>query len=268
MVLQRDTCILSLTWDVPSENTEIPLESDSLERTKVSGAFSTESGETFSAKITLNRRRQILISFLVHQDLHKSCSSVNQVSCTFNDDYDHFEMPLSANRAANRIQLFTKTIPFIHDFPDSITFYVELVCKVPNFNYSFRDRMFGNNLWDDTLTRRFTDVELVVGTRTFYSNRALLSARSPVFSAMFNSGMEEARTGVVRIDDVEDYVFDHFFGFLYEGELKSCDVDVRRKVYDVADRYQVETLMQICQPSRAVVGPVGVGNMMDAFLSI
>ena len=230
MVHQRDTCIFSFTWDVPSENTETPLESDSEEVTRVSGAFITESGETFSAKVILKRHRQLAVSFLVHQDPQKSSSRVDQVSFTLDDDYDYFDMQPSANRAANRIKLSTKTISPVQDFPDSITFYVKLASKIPNFNYSFRDSLFGDRLWAGSLNGRFTDVELVVGSRTFSANRALLSARSPVFSAMFNAGMEEARNGRVQIDGVDPDVFEHFLGFLYQGELDSSDVERRRKV--------------------------------------
>ena len=60
----------------------------------------------------------------------------------------------------------------------------------------------------------------------------------------------------------------HFLGFLYHSVLDSFDVDIMRKVYGVAYRYQVETLMQVCQPSRVAVGPVNVENVMDAFLSV
>ena len=52
-----------------------------------------------------------------------------------------------------------------------------------------------------------TDVEILVGEDAFGAHRSLLSARSPVFAAMFASGMKEAECGQVRIEDVDPVVF-------------------------------------------------------------
>ncbi len=265
MVLQRDACIVSITWKVPSHNEEAPFESSPMERSKVSGAFSLDSGEIFSAKVTLKRRQEVVVYFLVHLDPAKSCSGVEQVACALEDYVDHIDMPSTADRAISQTQMFTISIPSVQRCPDTITFHVKLASKIPNFNYSFRDR-FGEDIWALVLSQKFTDVELILASRTFRAHRALLSARSPVFKAMFNSRMEEVLTGQVRIIGVDPETFDIFLRFLYQGQLKNCDGDMRRKLYAVADRYQVETLMQICRPT-AAAGCVDVENRMDAFLT-
>ena len=48
-----------------------------------------------------------------------------------------------------------------------------------------------------------TDVEFLVGEDSFVAHRSLLSVRSPVFAAMFSSGMKELETGQVHIEDVD-----------------------------------------------------------------
>jgi len=64
---------------------------------------------------------------------------------------------------------------------------------------------------------------------------------------MFASGMEEARTGQVRIDYVDPDSFRHFIQFLYTGTLVAT-AD-KAKIFIVADKYQVETLMELCRTS-------------------
>jgi len=264
MMLHQDTCIISLTWDVSSWNVEGLFESNSPELSIVSGAFSLDSGEIFSAHANFIPGEEMVVSFFVSQNPVKSY--VDRVACTFNDDIGHIYMHPAVDRATNQAQMFTRTISLMQGFPDKITFHVKLVNKIENFNYSFRD-LFEKDIWALANSERFSDVEVVVGARTFRAHRALLSARSPVFSAMFTSGMEEARTGRVQIDDVDPETFDQFLRFLYHGESKSYDADMKKNLYVVADRYQVGTLMQICKPTVASVGSVDVENLMDAFLS-
>jgi len=58
------------------------------------------------------------------------------------------------------------------------------------------------------------DVEFLVGEEAFGAHRSLLSARSPVFAAMFASGKNEAERGQVKIGDADPATFQQF---LYTG---------------------------------------------------
>jgi len=74
--------------------------------------------------------------------------------------------------------------------------------------------------------------------------------------------MKEARTGQVRIDDVDPDSFRHFMQFLYTSALVvSAD---KAKIFAVADRYQVETLMELCRPSTQ---SLDMGDITAVFLS-
>jgi len=68
---------------------------------------------------------------------------------------------------------------------------------------------------------------------------------------MLNSAFEEARTGVIRITDVDPDIFAHFFKFLYTGQLPidGDDEDLRANLFELADRYDVVTLANVCRPS-------------------
>ena len=63
----------------------------------------------------------------------------------------------------------------------------------------------------------FSDVTLCAGGREFQAHKAILATRSPVFSAMFKSNMEESRLGRVEIPDIHPDVFQEMLKFVYTG---------------------------------------------------
>ena len=113
------------------------------------------------------------------------------------------------------------------------------------------------------IERKMTDVESLVGEETFGTHRSLLSGRNPVFAAMFASGMKEAETGQVRIEDMNSATFQRFLKFLYTGELVPSAGD--EELFTVADKYQVETLMDLC-PS--ATPKVDTEDMFNSFFSL
>jgi len=147
-------------------------------------------------------------------------------------------------------------------FPFTITCHVKAVSTVEKIGYRLVDSAWKDQLWASSVNKQLTDVELLVGGKTFSAHRSLLSVRSPVFSAMFNSGMKEAQTGQVCIQDADPNTFGYFLPFLYTGMLEpSAD---KKQLYPLADRYQVEALLNLCQPA---VEPEDVDGMTKAFFS-
>lgn len=63
----------------------------------------------------------------------------------------------------------------------------------------------------------FSDVTLCTRGREFKAHKAILSARSPVFGAMFEHEMEESRKGRVEISDIDPDVFHEMLKFVYTG---------------------------------------------------
>ena len=253
-------------------------ENQDLEDSLVSEGFGIDSSnEMFSAKITANSSlRQFDLFFLVHHAAERNCCSVQEVICYL--DYGsrlHLQMvnPAAAER---QVRMFSGAIPFQRTnvyFPDKIIFNVKLISTVPTYNFKVHDLLLPNNLWYAAAVNKIlTDVEIVVGfdeTTSFLAHRFILSARSPVFDAMLNGNFEEARTGMIRINDVHPDLFVHFFQFLYTGTLRSPVSEDRRlkeDLFELADRYLVDTLMNICRP--APEGPViDVEQLMDSFLT-
>jgi len=126
------------------------------------------------------------------------------------------------------------------------------------------DSTWSEQLWAAAADKNMTDVEFLVGEESFGAHRSLLSARSPVFAAMFSSGMKEVETGRVRIEDVDSDIFQHFLKFLYTGIFDSSSMD--EELFAVADKYQVETLMELCRPATQAI-QMDMGHNIETFLS-
>ncbi len=156
---------------------------------------------------------------------------------------------------------YSEIVPFI---PSSLTLHVQVVNTIPNYDFKFVDSTWEEKIWNATIAKEFTDVEFLIGDQSFPAHRFILSARSPVFAAMFNSGMAEAQTGQVRIDgDVDVNIFRNFLEFLYVGALKSFDG--KEELFALADKYQVETLLVLCKPSTEP--PMNIDDLTKALLS-
>lgn len=77
----------------------------------------------------------------------------------------------------------------------------------------------------------------------------ILSARSPVFAAMFHYNMLEAKTGTVFIRDIEREVFLQMLHYIYSGRLiftSMMTVGTAKALYAAADKYHIEDLKNEC----------------------
>ena len=77
----------------------------------------------------------------------------------------------------------------------------------------------------------------------------MLAARSPVFSAMFESNMKEKETKTVAIDDFKARVVSEMLIFIYTGNISSQDIlsEIATELLAAADKYQLELLKSICE---------------------
>jgi len=188
------------------------------------------------------------------------CYDISQVTCSIDgqdqNSFTHQQIIMTKTEPKDEntsLQVFTSnlsdteiTTPFTCPF--AITFHAELCSTVAQFINVPVDVTWSEQLWAAAVNRKLTDVEFLVGEEAFGAHRSLLSVRSPVFAAMFASGMKEAETGRVRIiEDVDPNTFQRFLKFLYTGMLEPSAMD--EKLFTVADKYQVTTLMKLCRPA-------------------
>ncbi|OXU30766.1 hypothetical protein TSAR_013232 [Trichomalopsis sarcophagae] len=104
------------------------------------------------------------------------------------------------------------------------------------------------------------DVTIVVGEKKFPAHKNILSARSPVFSAMFEHDMLENKENIVEITDVDAETMAEVLRFIYAGKIK----DIEKSAVDLlvlADKYQIETLRIMCEG--AMVKNLNTNNVTD-----
>ena len=87
--------------------------------------------------------------------------------------------------------------------------------------FDLRDDMNGlfRDLESESDSSSFSDVTIEVDGVSLRARRAILSARSPVFRALFNNDMQESRTKHLKITDVDATTMKLFLEFLYAGDV-------------------------------------------------
>uniref|UniRef100_A0A8C9XKD1 Speckle type BTB/POZ protein n=1 Tax=Sander lucioperca TaxID=283035 RepID=A0A8C9XKD1_SANLU len=96
------------------------------------------------------------------------------------------------------------------------------------------------DLWENS---RFTDCTLCVAGQKFQAQKAILAARSPVFSAMFE---QESKKNHVEINDMEPDVFKEMMCFIYTGKAPNLD-KMADDLLAAADKYALERLKVMCE---------------------
>ena len=220
-------------------------------------------------------RKICAIYFLVNNPSKTACT-VERVDCSpFTQQTWRKAKLMMASQTGemNSIQIFAISVEQSYAFPTRISrFRVKMTSTTPTFDFKFIDQSFKEDLWgSSSINLKLTDFVFLVEFTSFPAHRSLLAARSSVFfAAMLNSGLEEARTGQVQINDTDPETFALFLRFLYVGELEDEEEEtvvsgpMKMKLFTLADKYQVETLMKICQTPAS---SVDMEETMDSFLS-
>lgn len=92
-----------------------------------------------------------------------------------------------------------------------------------------------------------SDVQLKCGDHTFPAHKAILAARSDVFSAMFQCEMKESESGLINIEDIDASVMEVFLKYLYSGSIPdTLTGDMLLKLFSAGDKYLVYPLLKNC----------------------
>jgi len=258
--VQREISIFTCTWNVQNLGAR-----GNQEPIKRSVSFEHEGNKLFRAWLEMKKSpnhpgKQTFSALRFLSYGHESiCYRISEVICSINgqdqNSFTHQQIIMTRTEPKDEntsLRVFTSnlsdteiTTPF--SCPFVITFHVELFSTVAHFINVPLDVTWSEQLWAAAVNRKMTDVEFLVGEEVYGAHRSLLSVRSPVFSAMFASGMKEAETGRVRIEDVDPNTFQRFLKFLYTGILEPSAMD--ENLFTVADKYQVTTLTKLCRPA-------------------
>jgi len=91
------------------------------------------------------------------------------------------------------------------------------------------------------------DVTLTCGEKVFYCHKGILSARSPVFKAMFQSNMKENELGTVEIEDIQQEVVSELLQYIYSGTMSLNFEKYGKELLAAAEKYQVDQLKGACE---------------------
>ena len=91
------------------------------------------------------------------------------------------------------------------------------------------------------------DLTVVCDSETFRVHRNLLCYRSPVFRAMLDSDMREAREGEIIIQDMDSTTVRSMIHYIYTGEMSEDwqDLDIL-EVARAADMYDMPGWVKVC----------------------
>ncbi|GFU43969.1 speckle-type POZ protein B, partial [Nephila pilipes] len=110
------------------------------------------------------------------------------------------------------------------------------VCSIAQDQGSLKDDMYCMYIEE-----RFCDLTLKVADVSFTVHKAILSARSPVFSAMLN-----VRDGIpsseIVIPDINSDTMSKLLVFMYSDTLEDLDWEKALNLYSAADKYQIFAL--------------------------
>ena len=96
--------------------------------------------------------------------------------------------------------------------------------------------------------QKFSDVRIICGEEVFDCHRSILSVRSPVFEAMFQSEVLENLKEVV-IKDHRPEVVKEMLHFIYNGATSTETVmdEIGKDLLGAADQYQLDILRDKCE---------------------
>jgi len=140
---------------------------------------------------------------------------------------------------------------------DKLTLYCEVSVVAESINHSGQssasqfkipDCRLSDDLGSLFESDKFSDVILGCNGAEFSAHKAILAARSPVFTAMFEHEMEEKKQNRVEIIDMEKEVLSEMLKFIYTGKSSNLE-KMPGELLAAADKYDLERLKMMCEES-------------------
>ena len=110
---------------------------------------------------------------------------------------------------------------------------------------------------------QFSDVSIECDGQSFKCHQVILSARSPVFMAMFQAEMKEKKTKVVTIKDYSPEVVKEMLCFIYTGSLTDDTISEKlaKDLLRAADLYDLDLLKRVCEEK--LCSSLDTGNSVE-----
>ncbi|UYV64797.1 SPOPL, partial [Cordylochernes scorpioides] len=130
------------------------------------------------------------------------------------------------------IKVVEKSYNIVH-FPNELKFQIPRCQITQDMEHLLENKLF-------------SDVTLCVDGQEFKAHKNILSARSTVFAAMFDHGMEENLQNRVVIEDLEPQIVRGMLRYIYTGTAPNLHKLARRMLI-AADKYDLGQLKAQCE---------------------
>ncbi|UJR13455.1 hypothetical protein I4U23_000469 [Adineta vaga] len=101
-------------------------------------------------------------------------------------------------------------------------------------------------------------------TMTFYVHRSILSARSPVFAAMFSHSMLEDQNSSIEITDLQPETVRCLLEYIYTSNVEDINEHNAIEIFKAADKYQLEFLKQ--KAELIMINSLSISNCTMLFI--
>ena len=123
--------------------------------------------------------------------------------------------------------------------------------KVLSVLLAKNEKTFSESFSQFHLSKEMSDVQIKCEDQTFDSHQLILSARSPVFRAMFQAEMKEKDLKIVEIQDLKAKVIPEMLKYIYTGNCcvndKKPDTEKVIELLEAGDKYQMDILKEMCE---------------------
>lgn len=110
---------------------------------------------------------------------------------------------------------------------------------------------------------KFSDVRIQIGSKEFFVHRCVLSLRSDVFDRMFSSDMIEARSNILKIDDLTEEIAEEMLRFIYCRKIDNLEKNALELLH-AAEKYNIEDLKMVS--IRALIDSLTVESAAEMLL--
>ncbi|GBM11916.1 Speckle-type POZ protein [Araneus ventricosus] len=129
------------------------------------------------------------------------------------------------------------------------------ICTIAEDHGSLKD-----DLYCLYVEKKLCDLNLKVGDAIFPVHKAILSARSSVFSSTFNV-RGEAMSSEITIPEMDPEIISKMLVYIYSDTLEDLDWESALKLYSAADKYEILSLKR--QISNYLVSRLTQENVSD-----
>ncbi|KFM68819.1 Speckle-type POZ protein B, partial [Stegodyphus mimosarum] len=120
---------------------------------------------------------------------------------------------------------------------------LEISC---GFAPSIKCHYFSNSLLKLYRSGQYSDVNLLVASKTLSAHKFILCARSSVFYGMFKKENANSANSGIEIADVDPDVMDEMLEYMYSGRLEKPLNERAIHLYAAGDKYNVSAFKEEC----------------------